>query len=49
MNGPLGEEMESMIGCDKVCLDAESTSSLLSCDVSTFTGDETPGVGIYDN
>ena len=50
MNGPLEEQMGSMIVCDKVCLGLVLTPSLLSHDKGqSVLGDETPGVGLYDN
>lgn len=35
--------------CDQAFLGVLSTSSLLSCDDSTFLVEETSGTGIYDN
>lgn len=49
MKGPFEEYMGSMIVCDKVCQNMVSSSNLLSLDVSTFPGDETPQERIYDN
>ena len=49
MNGSLEEEGR-MIVCDKVCLGLVLTPSLLSHDKGqSLLGDETPGVGLYDN
>lgn len=50
MNGPLEEQMGSVLVCDKVCLGVVSTSSFLSCDKSPSSlVDETPRQGVYDN
>lgn len=51
MSGPLEEQMEGMVICDKVCLSVVLTSRLLSRDRSqqSYLVGKTPQEGIYDN